>query len=291
MSEVKIFTDSTADLPLSYRQEWGIGVVPLKVHIDGESYLDGVTLQAEKFYKMLPQASQLPTTSQPSPHEFCEAYREAAENGAKQILSIHISSRMSGTLQSARLAKEMVAEEGIEVTVFDSKTVSLPLGMIVLAAARAAKQGKSLEQCVALVEKYRQHQNLFFLVDTLEYLHKGGRIGKASALVGSLLNIKPVMSINSEGEVFAVEKVRGKKKAFRRIVDLMSQAVKPGSAVRIGLLHADNLEELEKNAKQLIEMYDVKEKILTTVGPVVGTHAGPKVTAYFVFPVLEEEEL
>jgi DegV family protein with EDD domain len=289
MSELRIFTDSTADIPLSYRQELGIGVVPLKVHIDGNSYLDGETLLAEEFYKILPEASQLPSTSQPSPHEFCEAYREAAKNGAKQILSIHISSRMSGTVQSARLAKEMVAEEGIDVTVLDSRTVCLPLGMIVIAAARAAKKGKSLEECVALVEKYREHQHLFFLVDTLEYLQKGGRIGKASALVGSLLNIKPVMSINPDGEVYAVEKVRGKKKAFRRIVDLMGQAVKPGSAVRLGIMHADNLEEVEKDAKHLLDMYDVKEKVLTTVGPVVGTHAGPKVLGYVIYPILDEE--
>ncbi|SFJ61564.1 DegV family protein [Thermoflavimicrobium dichotomicum] len=287
MSQVKILTDSTSDIPANLREELNIGVVPLKVHIDGESFLDGVTLHADEFYQKLKQAKELPTTSQPSPHAFCEAFREAAKQGAKQILSIHLSSLLSGTYQSAMLAKEMVAEEGIEVEVMDSKSVSYALGISVVAAARAAKEGKSLEECKAIAERYRKEQELFVLVDTLEFLQKGGRIGKASALVGSLLNIKPILSISDEGEVCPIDKVRGKNKAISRFFELMQKKIAPGTAVSAAMMHADYLEEGEKLFQRVEEMYDVKEKVITSIGPVVGTHAGPKTIAITLVPLHE----
>ncbi|RAL26131.1 DegV family protein [Thermoflavimicrobium daqui] len=283
MSKVKVITDSSADIPEQLQKELEISVIPLKVHMDGKSY--GVELQAEDFYQRLKQASQLPTTSQSSPHELCEEYREAARMGAKQIFSIHISSMMSGTYQSALIAKDMVKEEGIEVTVFDSKSVSYGLGMLVVAVARAAQEGKSIEECQKIAEKVRDHTELFFLVDTLEYLQKGGRIGKASALFGSLLNIKPILSISREGEVFPIDKVRGKNKAIGRLFELMQQKVPSGSPVSVGIMHADNLIEGEKLLKKVEELYDVREKVITTVGPVVGTHAGPKTVAIVLIPL------
>lgn len=212
MAKVQVITDSTADIPKDLVKELGISVVPLKVHLASESYLDGVNISSSEFYSRLKEIDQMPTTSQPSPSDFVEAYREAMENGSTEILSIHLSSAFSGTYQSATLAKSMVEGE-INVTVLDSKTASYAIGTIVVAAAQAAQEGKSMDECVAVARRVMESKEVYFLVDTLDYLQKGGRIGKASAVVGSLLNIKPILSINNDGEVYAVEKVRGKNKA------------------------------------------------------------------------------
>lgn len=287
MANVKIFTDSASDIPKDLLQELNISVVPLKVHIDGESYIDGVTLHTEEFYDKLRASHQLPTTSQPSPLDFAEAFREAAQEGAKEILCINLSSAMSGTYQSAVLAKSMLEEEDIHVTVLDSKSATYGLGMVVVAAARAAKEGKSLAECVEIAEHYIKNQKVFFMVDTLEYLQKGGRIAKASAMVGTLLNITPILSLNEAGEVCGIDKVRGKNKAFNRVFELMQAALPPGSSISLGVLHADTPESAQKWLEKTQSLYDVKESVVTQIGPIIGTHAGPGTVACVLVPLDE----
>ncbi|GGA33266.1 fatty acid-binding protein DegV [Kroppenstedtia guangzhouensis] len=282
MTKVQVITDSTADIPKHLIEELGIVVVPLKVHLSGESYLDGVTISPSQFYERLKESDEMPTTSQPSPIDFVEAYREAAKDGNVDILSIHLSSAFSGTYQSALLARSMVEDE-FKVTVVDSKKASYAIGMIVVEVARAAKEGKSLDECVAIANRLIEEEQVFFLVDTLEYLQKGGRIGKASAVVGSLLNIKPILSISPEGEVFPVDKVRGKAKAISRIFEMLKENL-PEGAKDVAVLYTDNREEADKWADRLKETFQVDHVEYTEIGPVIGAHVGPGTIAVVCTP-------
>lgn len=271
--KVKVVTDSTADIVESVREELNIAMVPLKVHLAGETFLDGVTLQPQEFYKRLKQADELSTTSQPSPNEFVEAYRKVAGDEKHDIISIHLSAAMSGTYQSAVLAKSMLEGE-LHIEVVDGKKASYATGMIVVAVAEAAKAGKSLEECRALAERLVREMRVYFMVDTLHYLQKGGRIGKASALLGSLLNIKPILKLDEDGEVAPEEKVRGKKKALARIYSKL-QEYAGDDPVRIGLLHADAKGETVSVKQTLKERLNISRLEIAELGPVIGTHAGP----------------
>ncbi|MFB7812927.1 DegV family protein [Paenibacillus chitinolyticus] len=283
MSRVRIVTDSTSDIPQATREKLGIEMVPLKIHLDGETYLDAVTLDAERFYHKLVAAHSMPTTSQPSPAEFLALYEKLlAEDPEVKILSIHLSSAMSGTYQSALLAKSMLDEED-RVQVIDSKSACYGIGALVVAAAEAAREGKSLEECTEIVREIRESFVIYFLVDTLEYLQKGGRIGKASALIGSLLNIKPILSIDPEGEIASVDKVRGQKKAMARIIEMMRRDI-PGGDIHISVAHANNTEAAEELYRLIEQNFTVKSMQYITIGPVIGTHAGPGTVAAFVSP-------
>lgn len=280
---IRIVTDSTADIPEALRSELGIEMVPLKILLNSETYRDAVDLKAAEFYAKLPSCSTLPTTSQPSPAEFIEVYEKLKEEGADTVISIHLASALSGTHQSAVLASSML-EDGPAVETFDSRSASYGIGMLAVAAAEAARQGKSKEEIVQLVEEMRKETRLYFLVDTLEYLQKGGRIGKAAALVGSLLNLKPILSISDEGVVYSVDKARGQKKAIARIVELLEKDY-AGRPIHLTMAHC-NAEEAAVQAleKSITDHFDVKSIRYTIIGPVVGTHAGPGALAAFVSP-------
>lgn len=212
--KVAIVTDSTADIPEELIRKYDIHVVSLRVLFGEENYADGVELTSEQFYDKLRQSTVLPTTSQPSPTDFMSVYQRLLdENPDRPIVSIHLSSGMSGTYQSAMLGKSLLEREA-DLTVIDSKSASYGYGLMVVHAAELAEQGKSVAEISAAVEEMQQSRKLFFLVDTLEYLQKGGRIGKASAILGTLLNIKPILSIDEEGIIYAVEKVRGHKRQW-----------------------------------------------------------------------------
>jgi DegV family protein with EDD domain len=283
MKHIRIVTDSTADIPLQERQELGIEMVPLKIHIDHETFLDAVTLQAEDFYTRLPEAKALPTTSQPSPAEFMELYQRMTEEDPDvHIISIHVSSLLSGTYQSALLAKSML-EDNVNLTVVDSKSASYGIGVMVVAAAKAAREGKSAEACIEIAEWTGRNCSVFFLVDTLEYLQKGGRIGKASAFFGTLLNIKPILTLDPDGIVTPLDKVRGQKKAMNRIVELMHEKLQPGP-IDLVLAHANSRESLDQLYALIAQDFEIRSLKFVDVGPVVGTHAGPGTIAVFITP-------
>jgi DegV family protein with EDD domain len=287
MAQVKVIADSTSDIPKSLAEELGVSIIPIIVNVGGQSYLDGETIRPAEFYQLM-RSAELPTTSQPSPVDIAETYREAIKQGAKEILSLHISSKMSGTLQSALLAKSMVEEEhpDVRIQVMDSRSVTYGFGAIVVLVARAAKEGKSLDELVALAERIREKQVLVALVDTLEYLQKGGRIGKAAALVGSLLNIKPIISISEDGEVTPIDKVRGKNKATGRAFEILRDRV-PGGPVHAAVIHADEREQAESWLEKVKQLYDVKEELIVDIGPAVGTHAGPGTVGCVLVPLDE----
>lgn len=276
MAAVRIVTDSTADLPRELVEKYNITVVPLNVIFGQETYLEGVEMTAAEFYKKLARSPVLPTTSQPSPGEFVAAYRPLVEEGA-EIISIHISSLMSGTVQSARLAQEMLNYSRLEV--IDSYGVSVMLGAMVLEAARAAERGCSWQEVIELVKSFKSRHKVFFTVDTLEYLQRGGRIGKATAFLGTLLNIKPVLTING-GEVFPWEKIRGINRALDRMTEIVQEEMGAGTPLRCFITHGDAPDSMDELRQRLEERLNLAELLFTRVGPVVGTHAGPSITGF-----------
>lgn len=282
--KIKIVTDSTADIPQEVREKFGIEMVPLKVHFGNETYLDSVTIQGDEFYKKLSEENALPTTSQPSPVEFLDMYKRLiAEDPDVVILSIHIASVLSGTYQSAVLAKSLLEGQG-DITIVDSKTASYGIGMLVLAVAEAIQEGKTKEACLEKIYALRDQTQLYFLLDTLEFLRKGGRIGKAASVVGSLLNVKPILSVDNSGEVYSVDKVRGHKKALLRIVDLLKKDIGEGGGMNLVLAHSNAPELAESVGTLMKEHFDVKGLTFTTIGPVIGTHTGPGAIGIFASP-------
>lgn len=279
MANIILVTDSTADIPKELAKELNIHVVPLKVHIDGQTYLDGVTITPSVFFDMLAISEQFPSTSQPSPIDFEQKYLEIIDQYGKdvQIISVHLSSALSGTFQSANLARSMVGSD-FDITVIDSKKGAFLLGTIVVQAAKAAKKGKGKEECIQLIEKMKLSQKDYFVVDTLTYLQKGGRIGKAQALIGTLLNVKPILTLNESGEVIPFDKVRGKKKALSKMMEELKQYAH-GEPVVASVLYATNLSEAEELKNQLQEQFTIEEITLSEVGPVIGAHVGPNVLA------------
>lgn len=281
LAKVFVVTDSTADIPKELQQDLGITVVPLKVHIQDETYLDGETITPLEFYQKLEKVDHLPTTSQPSPLDFVQTYKKLAIDKDDKIISIHLSSALSGTVQSALLAKEMVKEEGIEVSVFDTKKASYSIGIIVVAIAEAIKQGKTFDELISITNDLINKTQVYFMVDTLTYLQKGGRIGKAASLFGSLLNIKPILTLNENGEVYPVDKIRGTNKALQKVIQLFEQYA-GDTPVRLGISHAVNESQALKLAEMLKEKLNVKDFVLTEIGPVIGTHVGPGTIAVMV---------
>lgn len=269
---VKIVTDSTADLPEKIVTQYGIGVVPLNVHFGEEVYKDGVDIWSEEFYNKLRNEPILPNTSQPAPGEFLKVYQQVAKAG-DTIISIHISRKMSGTADSAQLAAEMLGAD-YQIRIVDSQHVTMSLGVLVLQAAKAAQNGESADVIMAKLAKWKEEISIFFTIKSLEHLHRTGRIGKASVLMGSLLNIKPILSIE-DGLIVPNEKTRGN---FQKVAELMVEKVYQRYGNRplvVGLIHTELpdemviLERLAKNRLNILEM------VTNLAGPIVGTHAGP----------------
>lgn len=283
MSSVALVTDSTADIPQDIRERLGISMVPLKVMFgSGESYLDNIELKPKDFYAKLKGASALPTTSQPSPSDFFDIFKKLTDEG-KKVVSVHLSAALSGTYQSAMIAKSMLEGEG-DVTVIDSKSASYGYGNMVVAAAELAARGASVSEVVEEIARLRREMRLYFVVDTLEFLQKGGRIGKAAAVVGSLLNIKPILTIDPEGGISPVDKVRGQKKAMARIAELLEADFK-GRPIELKIALTPGFDEPAKEMSALLrERFDVRDYLEAEIGPVIGTHAGPGTVGVFVHP-------
>lgn len=282
MGKVRIVTDSTSDIPAEDRERLGISMVPLKVLFGEETYLDAVTINSEQFYERLAQSAALPTTSQPSPLEFSDVYqRLLAEDADSPIISLHVSAALSGTYQSAMIAYSMLEEES-DITILDSRSASYGFGMRVVKAAEMAQAGESKERIIEEIERLERNTKLYFLVDTLDYLQKGGRIGKASALIGSILNIKPILSLDQDGVVLAVDKVRGSKKAMVRIVELLKQTY-GDEPVGITMAYTWRKDTAEELCELIKGQFNLQSVGWTTIGAVIGTHTGPGASAVFMY--------
>lgn len=271
MAKVAVVTDSSPYIPDAIIQENGIHVVPLTVIWGDENFYDGVDITPVQFYQRLESAKVMPSTSQPSVADFEVLFRSLHQQGY-DILAVLLSEDLSGTISSATQAKKMLPEANIEIV--NSKTLAMALGFQVLAAARAANQGASLQDCKRLALEARDKAGVIFVLDTLEFLHRGGRIGGAKRFVGTLLNVKPVLAIE-DGLVVPLDSVRTQKKALERIVDLIEERTQGHKNIRLATLHANNPETARAVMAQAVERIPVVEEVFSEVSPVIGTHAGP----------------
>jgi len=275
--KIALLTDSTCDIPQEYLEKYDIQVVPLTIVWGEEQFRDGVDLSPEDFYQRLETDATIPTTSQPTPQQMIQAYDAAKMKGAEAILIVTISSAMSGTHESARAGAELVE---IPVTVLDSKANGMSLGWQVLAAARAREGGGGLEAMVKAADKARSSMVYLISLDTLEYLHKGGRIGGASHFIGNLLNLKPQISVDHHsGEVAGGRRSRTRKKALADLYADFFDQVDVKKTLRIAVLHNAAADEAKALAARIKEEYDPAEIIISIVSPVLGVHTGPRAVA------------
>ena len=271
MPKVALVTDSTATIPQDLVNRYHISVAPQVLIWGNETYLDGIDIQPTEFYNRLKTAKVMPTTSQASPKAFKDIYDRLLEEGY-DILAVVISAQLSGTMVSAIQAKEMLP--GAQIEIVDSRTAAMAMGFQVLAAAQAAEQGASLAECKAIAEKARELTGVVFAVDTLEFLHRGGRIGGATRLLGTALNIKPILEI-SNGHVETVDKVRTRNKSLMRVVELVEERVAGRKPVRLATLHANAQEDAQMILDEANRRLNAVESIFAEVSPVVANHAGP----------------
>jgi DegV family protein with EDD domain len=273
-----VVLDSTADFPDAQARFPNFRVVPLYVRFGDESFKDYVEMDPTQFYARLPTAPQLPTTSQPTPADFLATYDELVPR-YERILSLQISSTLSGTFNSAQTAAGLV--QGDQVRVIDTRTVSASLALLALGVQRRLETGTTDEEIDELVTRYGREHKLLFTVNTLEYLAKGGRIGKAAAFAGNLLNVKPILTIR-DGEVVPIKRVRGNQKAFQEFAETFEATSTDSPGLRVGIAHAaapERMEALRKMVRAVRPQAQIE--ILTTLGAVVGTHAGPGTVGFF----------
>ncbi len=282
MSKIKILTDSTSDLRGDVLGKYDIRVIPLNVYFGEAEYKDGVDFTPGSFYERLKEDPSHPKTSQPSPADFQAIYSDMLADGS-DVVSIHISSKMSGTILSASIAKRELQSERIHI--IDSGHVSVPLGMIVVECAKAAQMEKNVSEVIGTARKLIGEIQTYFIVNTLEYLEKGGRIGKASAVIGGLLNIKPILTFQ-KGEISPFEKIRGSGKALNRLAGIFCnyKDENKNKSIKLGAAHAADPVQLQLLIDKLDYGSEHKNIFTTEVGSVVGSHCGPGTLAISFYP-------
>jgi DegV family protein with EDD domain len=278
MSKIKIVTDSTMDMTIEQADQLGVVVVPLSVTIKGETYLDRVEIQPAEFMETMKSLEELPKSSQPSAGTFLEVYDRLGEEGY-EVISIHMTGKMSGTVRSAESAAQMT---NTKVTVVNSKFISMALQFQVQEAAEMAKQGKSVEEILDRLDHVREHTKLYIMIDTLENMVKGGRIGKGKAFIGSLLNIKPIASLEG-AEYNPVAKVRSHSQVVKWLARQFAEDVKGKTIKRVGIVHAEAHELATKLKNSLIELTGYNSISVDYTGPTISTHTGPGTIALMYY--------
>ncbi|WP_066192253.1 MULTISPECIES: DegV family protein [Gracilibacillus] len=267
---VAVITDSTSYIPESTRQELDIHMIPLSVVFDSESFREEIDISTEDFYQKVRESEQLPKTSQPAIGEMTDKLTQLAAE-YDQAIFITLSSGISGTYQSAVSAG--AAMEDIEVVTFDSEISCLAQGFYVLEAARLAKQGQDIQAMVARLEQMKKSLRAYFMVDDLNNLHRGGRLNGAQAILGSMLQVKPILHFENT-KIVPFEKIRTKKKAVKRMLDLFDEDARTGAVIEASVIHANRKDEAEALRQQLMEQYPHATITISYVGPVIGTHLG-----------------
>jgi DegV family protein with EDD domain len=271
LRRIAVITDSTADIPSLLVQEYGIHVEPQILIMGTQTWRDGVDIDPPAFYELLQRSSGFPKTSQPSISRFAELFAEASK-GMDGIVAVLVSSELSGTFSSAQAGADQLP--GVPIVLVDSRAASMQLGFTVLEAARVAARGGGLDEVAAAARALVGRVQVYFVVDTLEYLHRGGRIGAAARLFGTALNLKPLLAIR-DGIVQPVTKVRSRRKALTTLVELLDEELAGKERIQMAVLHVAAPEEADRLAEQLVARYQPAEMIRSECGPVVGTHAGP----------------
>jgi DegV family protein with EDD domain len=276
-NRIALITDSTCDIPAEWIRQYEISVVPLTIIFGDQQYLDGIDLTAAQFYERLAKEKTYPTSSQPTPKAFLDAYQHAAANGAEEILAFTISSAMSGTIESARRAAQ---ESPIPVTLVDGKNNSMGLGWQVIAAARARAAGGGLEAMQAAAEQARRNMVYYISLDTIEYLSRGGRISEAARLLDSILRIKPLIYVRPDAGVVAPSMpARSRKAAIEGLYKEFFRQMDTSCPMHITVLHNDALPEAQALFEQVQREYSPQELFISIVSPVLGVHTGPRAIA------------
>jgi DegV family protein with EDD domain len=282
---VQVVTDSTADLPPAIVQELGITVVPLQVIFGKETFRDGVDLTSEEFFRRLAESSDLPSTSQPSVGEFLQTYENLADQKCR-ILSIHLSSGFSGTLDAARQAAATLTER-CHIEFIDSGVVSMALGLAVIAAARAAREGSDVDKCAEAARSVLRRERIAVGLDTLEYLRRGGRIGRAQAFLGGLLRLKPILTLR-DGQTFPLTRVRTRPKMLAGVLRL---CLEPGGEVQeAAVMHATTPEDARSLADELEGRHPGVPVRIGRFGPALGVHGGPGMVGLVVVTAEEPSQ-
>ena len=283
MNPYVIMTDTTADLPESYIQEHGLEILSLSYILEGTTYDREHPLDVTEFYNRM-RGGSMPTTSQVNPEQAKAAFEACMEQG-KDVLYLAFSSGLSGTCNSAMIAADEIREEGKypdgKVTVVDTLAASLGEGLLVYKAVRMKEEGKSMEEVAAWVEENKLHLCHNFTVDDLFHLHRGGRVSKATAILGTMINIKPVLHVDDEGHLIAIGKVRGRKKSLSALVDRMEEQMKGFENPEVFISHGDCLEDAQYVEKLVRERFGIENFVINHVGPTIGAHSGPGTVALF----------
>ena len=274
MSKIAVVTDSTTYLPSDLVKKYNISVAPQVLIWGDQVYKDGVDIQSQEFFSRLKTTKVMPTTSQVAVISFQEIFQNLVNSGYDEILAILVSSKLSGTVQSASQARDMMGLTRDKVHIVDSQSVAMALGFQALAVARAVEDGASLNDAIALAERSHENTGVFFAVDTLEFLHRGGRIGSAQRFLGTMLNMKPILAIQN-GRVEGIERIRTKSKAHDRVLELVLEKTKGKSPIRLATLHANAADDAKALLVRAEQELKPIESIFTEVSPTVGTHAGP----------------
>jgi DegV family protein with EDD domain len=273
MSKIAVVTDSTTYMPPELVKKHNISVAPQVLIWGDQTYKDGVDIQSSEFFTRLKTTKVMPSTSQVAVISFQEIFQDLVDKGF-EVLAVLVSAKLSGTVQSAMQARDLMSTARDKIHVVDSQSVAMALGFQTLAVARAIESGASLQDAIALAEKSHQNTGVFFAVDTLEFLHRGGRIGGAQRFLGTMLNMKPILAIQ-EGRVEGIDRIRTKTKAHDRVLELTLEKVAGRTPVRLATLHANAAEDAQALLKRAEQMLQPIESIFTEVSPTVGTHAGP----------------
>ncbi|MGP4041827.1 DegV family protein [Gracilibacillus sp. D59] len=277
---VKILADSACDLSSEDVKQFDIEVLALTVQLDGEDYEDGVSISSKKVYDAMREGKS-PKTAQVSPQVFKDTFEKHAKAG-NQVLYLTLSSELSGTYQGAKLMEQEVKEEypDCELHVIDTKCASLGYGLVVLRAAELAQSGARLDEILEVSKHHYQHMEHIFTVDDLEYLYRGGRVSKTAAFVGTLLKVKPLLHME-DGKLIPLEKVRGSKKVYKRMIEVMEERGKDLENQLVAISHGDALDTAENIAKMIREKWNVKDIKINMIGSSIGAHAGPGTIALF----------
>jgi len=283
MARIKIVTDSTSDILPEQASRYGIEVIPLNVHFGDEVFKDGVDITPGQFYTKLQGSGFTPRTAQPSAGEFMELYKKIATD-ADAIVGVHISGRLSGTIASAETARGLV---DVRVVNIDSRSASQGTARLAILAAQAAQAGLDVDEIVELIERMREKTMIIFSVDTLEYLQKNGRIGRAQALLGSLMQVKPLLQVDADGVIATLDKVRSRSRVIPRLVEEAHTRFPLGSKVAISVIEANAADRAHELMDLVKQGYEVTDAAIAPIGPAIGSHTGPGALGLIVLPHVE----
>ncbi len=284
---VAVVTDTCASIPTSVAEELDLEVVAYYIHHANGTWRDSVDITPQEFYEWLPQAQELPTTANPGPGDYLKAFENAANKGHTEILSVHLSSQVSGAYQAGLIARDMTLARrpDLRIEIVDTRQVSMVHGWATIEAARAARSGADLAQATQIARHVADAGWMFMAADTLKYLYMGGRIGRAKHLVGSLLNVKPIFSMSKEGIITGIAQARSMQQAYAKIVELMNESGDANRPLKVCITHNAADERAEALLGAISDAYQVEEVLVTQLSPALGVHTGPGMVGVCFFPV------